>query len=114
MNNGRRGASFERQVKADLEGHGYFVARAAGSRGCADLLAVDNGVALLVQAKIGGAGRMPPAEWNELRETAEHHGAIAVIAHRPRRGVIEYLRITGAKTGMRGARPPVTPWSPNL
>ena len=43
MNAGRRGSSRERQVMAKLRADGWIVYRAAGSHGCADLVALKNG-----------------------------------------------------------------------
>lgn len=119
MSNASRGSAFERQVKERFEAAGWYVTRAAGSHGCADLLAIEpvapwpdgrGGEIAFVQAKLGGPGRLSPAEWDELFSTAMRYGGVPLIAHRPKRGKIEFLRILGPKTGGRGARPPVDEW----
>lgn len=58
------GASFERRILADLAQRGYWVFRAAGSRGKADVLAIRPGSILLVQCKRNGS--IPRQEWNDL------------------------------------------------
>ena len=48
----RRGTDRERKVREQLEAEGWVVARAAGSRGCADLMAVRRvGTRLLVHSE---------------------------------------------------------------
>lgn len=116
MSNASRGSAFERTVKADLESHGWYVVRAAGSHGHADLLAVSRDEVAFVQAKLGGPGRMPPAEWNDLYRVAMRYGGVPVLVHRPKRGLLEYLRMLDEKpeTGVRGPAAPCEPWSPEL
>jgi Holliday junction resolvase len=107
-----RGADFERKVLADLALNGYRVLRAAGSHGKADVIALKMGEVVLVQCKLTGPGGVRPAEWNALHELAEAVGATALIASRPVRGRIEYLRVLGPKRPhMR--RPPVAKWTPD-
>jgi Holliday junction resolvase len=96
MNNYARGANFERTVKADLEAKGYLVIRAAGSHGIMDLVAfkeywTDEGAIWFIQAKTNG--KMSPPERRELFESAFSRNAWAVIASRPKRGVILYERL---------------------
>jgi len=107
----RRGAIFERQIADRLSEDGYFVIRAAGSHGHADLIALKSGQVLLVQCKLAGAGAVPPAEWNGLWEVAERVGAVALIVSRPKRGAKAWQRITGPKTGVRGVKPPCVEWT---
>lgn len=115
-----------------LVGLGWYVTRSAGSHGPADLVAVapsrirtagyphddeqvpTASLVLFVQAKLGGPGRVSPGEWNGLLETARHYGGLAVIAHRPERGNVQFLRVTGEKPdrGKRGPAPPCLVWSP--
>lgn len=45
------GVTFERRIKRMLEARGWFVARSAGSKGKADLIAIQAGVVLLIQCK---------------------------------------------------------------
>ena len=98
---GRAGAAFERQAAGVLVGLGWYVTRSAGSHGPADLVAVAPSLhlslVLFVQAKLGGPGRVSPAEWNTLLATARRFGGLAIIAHRPARGRIEFLRVHGEK-----------------
>ena len=98
MTNYRKGADFERTVKADLEARGYLVIRAAGSHGIMDLVAFRppraphaTGETWLVQCKIHGT--ISPADRKELYETAAKWGAWAVRASRPKRGAILYERL---------------------
>jgi hypothetical protein len=96
MTNYARGANFERQVKADLEGKGYLVIRAAGSHGIMDLVAfkarwTDEGAIWFIQAKLNG--KLSPAERRELFESAFSRNAWAVIVSRPKRGTILYQRL---------------------
>lgn len=110
-----RGASFERLVGAKLAADGYRVLRAAGSHGKADVIALKRGQVVLVQCKLTGPTGVSPAEWNELYELATEVGAIALVAHRPARGRVEYLRITGPKTALTRAtrKTPCVPWTPD-
>jgi len=93
-----RGANFERQVKGEWEGAGYFVARCAGSHGVADLVAVAlvsvDGCCrrvYFIQCKTGGA--LSRTDWNALYAMAERHGAIPVLAYREKRKHV-YARLT--------------------
>ena len=95
MTNYRRGADFERAVKAHLEGHGYLVVRTAGSHGVMDLIAYPQNVEKgnrpwFVQCKTNG--RMDPKERGDLWTAARRAGAIAVKASRPKRGAILFER----------------------
>lgn len=114
MSNARRGSAFENKVKADLTKRGWYVVRAAGSHGHADLLAVSSDEVAFVQAKLGGPGAFPPAEWNALYETALTFGGVPVVVHRPKRGRLEYLRMIAPKVdrGVRGPAAPCEPWEP--
>lgn len=116
MSRASRGADFERAVKADLEQRGWYVARAAGSHGHADLLAASASDVAFVQAKLGGPGALRPAEWNDLYETALEHGGVPVIVHRPKRGHLLYERLIGPKAdrGVRGPAAPCEPWDPTI
>lgn len=89
MTNYSRGADFERAVKADLEGKGWFVVRSAGSHGAVDLVAIgEGGVIRFIQAKING--KMSWKDREEITELAAEYGAEAIMASRPRRGMIDY------------------------
>jgi Holliday junction resolvase len=99
------GYVFERKVAADLTGDGYYCVQARGSHGVADVVALKAGQVLLVQCKTNGD--LPPGEWNALFEHAASAGAVPLLAWRPDRGVIQYLRLTGTRTARmaRAARP---------
>jgi Holliday junction resolvase len=92
LNNYARGANFERDVKRDLEGKGYFAIRSAGSHGAVDIVAFGpKHPVWFIQAKIHGT--MSPAERKELYRFANECGAWAVRASRPKRGEILYERL---------------------
>ncbi|HYJ33767.1 MAG TPA: Holliday junction resolvase [Candidatus Binatia bacterium] len=107
-----RGAYFERTVAAALTGDGYVVYRAAGSHGKADLVALKAGEVLLVQCKLPGPGGVPPGEWNALYEVAVRVGALPIVAYRPGRSGVAYLRMTGPKL-RRTRLAPAAAWSPD-
>jgi Holliday junction resolvase len=76
--NYQRGRAFEYRVKRYLEAEGYFVVRAAGSKGCADLVAIRKGYAPeLVQCKLG---RFTHRELRKLVKAATACGALPVVA----------------------------------
>lgn len=72
------GMAFERAVRKDLEGRGYFVVRSAGSRGPADLVAMRKGIVLLVQCKL--AGKLKMREYIRLIRVAEMTSCAIVLA----------------------------------
>lgn len=110
--NAQRGTAFERAVAAALTTDGYLVIRAAGSRGAGDLVALKPGQVLLVQCKLGGAGHLGPAEWNDFLFFARSAGAVPVLAYRPGQRGIAYWEVTGPKDGPRRV-PPAVPWTPD-
>lgn len=87
-NNYRRGANFERAVKAHLEERGCpYVIRSAGSHGVADLVAAyprDRWV--LIQCKLDG--KLPPAEADQLIDLGDTLGARVALAAKGKRGKI--------------------------
>ena len=101
---------------AALRSHGWLTIRAAGSHGPFDLLALSpSGLEVaLVQCKLGGPGRLAPAEWNGLFDLAILYGCIPVIASRPRRGRVLMQRLIGPKVdrGVRGPSAPCEAWTP--
>lgn len=86
-----RGYAFEQKVAGDLTQDGYYVVRAGGSHGVADLVALKPGQVLLVQCKTNGI--VTAAEWNKLYDVATRVEAVALVAYRPRRGIIAYRAI---------------------
>ena len=86
------GVDFEREVRRHLEDDGYWVIRAAGSKGKADLVAIKPGQVLIVQCKRNGL--CPPAERNEVRRIAALLPGVAIplVAGRPG---ITFRRLTG-------------------
>jgi Holliday junction resolvase len=107
---GARGAAFERAVCTQLAGAGWLTMRSAGSHGPLDVLAVSSSEVLFIQARLGGPRRVGPTEWNWLFFLAMAYGGVPLIAHRPKRGRIEFQRLLGRKEGGKGARPPCEPW----
>lgn len=79
MSNYRRGADFERAVRADLVDHGYEVIRSAGSKTKVDLVAIKNGELLLIQCKLPNS-QLPSSEWNRLRALSRMCAARPILA----------------------------------
>lgn len=73
----RKGADKERRLKKKLEKEGYWVVRAAGSKGVADLVAIKDSQAYLIQVK---HERISPKEAKQLREICASCGAFPVVA----------------------------------
>lgn len=103
--NYQRGASFERRVKALLEGEGFAVVRSAGSHSPADLVAMRGGELAIIQCKRDG--RLVPSEWNEFVEFCVKAGGVPILASVEGRKVL-LERITGMKAG--GRRQPKERW----
>ena len=122
MSNYSAGRTFEWKVRDALIAAGFWVIRAAGSKGAADLVAIKavqtdslnnpNGGAaiplgvhqiLLVQAK--NDNYFPTREWNALFDLSVQLCAIPVLAKKEARGApIEFWRLTAPKEG-RGHLP---------
>jgi Holliday junction resolvase len=109
------GRAFEHRVRDDLTGCGWWVVRAAASKGEADLVAlrrrVDYGAPRVVLVSVKRRTAPGPSEWNELLWLADEVSARAVVAFMPRAGGVEYMRITGLKDGRRRPQP-WEPWDP--
>lgn len=92
------GRRVEHQVRDDLSSHGWVIAaRAAGSKGAADLVAVRPGLVLFVQVKRTNA-LLPPAERQaliHLADTLGLHIAAPIVATKPPRKPITYRLLTG-------------------
>ncbi|MFE5369219.1 group I intron-associated PD-(D/E)XK endonuclease [Streptomyces mirabilis] len=115
ITNYRRGADFERAVRADLVEHGYEVIRSAGSKTKVDLVAIKTGELLLIQCKLA-AGRLPSGEWNRLRALSRMCDARPVVARKVD-GVVQpyYMELLAdAPEGRkRDAGVCWQPWSPD-
>ena len=79
MNHYRRGADFERAVRAHLQDNGYECIRSAGSKTKVDLIAIKTGELLLIQCKLPKSD-LPTSEWNRLRELSRMCGARPILA----------------------------------
>lgn len=91
------GTNRERQVKADLEGKGWFVIRAAASLGFADLVALKAGM-LPLMCEVKATSRGPfhgfgPDDRAALIEAAEKAGATPVLAWWPKRGHLKWIYV---------------------
>jgi Holliday junction resolvase len=90
-----RGHDRERKVADHLRRHNWFVTRAAGSFGCADLVALRAGsTPLLVEVKSTARSpydHFPPRDRERLRDVAKLAGAKAVLAYWPPRGTLRFL-----------------------
>jgi Holliday junction resolvase len=86
------GRAFEYETRRHLEANGYWCARAAGSKGKADLIAIKDGEVLIVQCKRDG--RCSAAERLEVHRIAAllRGVGIPLIAARPG---VTFRRITG-------------------
>jgi Holliday junction resolvase len=93
-----KGYNFERNLAIALRRKGFFVVRAGGSKGPADLVAVrKNEPARLIQCKVGDAC-VSAVERNELYLAAIEAGAIAITACKKDRELTVYRRLTGLAT----------------
>ena len=92
------GRRVEHQVRDDLSQAGWVIAaRAAGSKGAADLVAFKPGRVALVQVKRTNA-LLPPAERQALialADTLGHGIALPIVATKPPRWAINYRLLTG-------------------
>ena len=95
MSKKRFGARRERQVRDSLVAAGWLVVRATGSLGFADLVALKAGERpLMVEVKANAGSpfkNFPPERRRELVEAAEMAGAVAVLAHWPPRGKLQWI-----------------------
>lgn len=82
----KRGADFERKVKVDLQAHGWFVVRSAGSHGPVDLVAQAPGPSVAwIQCKRDG--RMSSEDQDALINLALAFNAIPVLAYKEKKEV---------------------------
>lgn len=74
------GTRFENEVKAYLTTLGWFVVRAGGSHGPADLVALrSDHQPWLIQCKRTDNPQLPAQQWLTLWNTAIDHGALPVL-----------------------------------
>lgn len=90
-----RGRALEYAMKDKLEKQGYFVVRAAGSHGVADLVAIKyyklGAEILFISCKIPMYA--PPAERKALLDAAARYGAVAMITKKNPKGQWELQRL---------------------
>lgn len=95
--NYRRGEAVAYKCRDRLLDAGWWVIKAAGSKGVADLVALKYGTApVLIQVK-NKPGPLPPNERAELFQVALSLGATPIHAHPAGRGVICWRKLTGSK-----------------
>jgi Holliday junction resolvase len=103
------GKAFEMAIKGRLERRGYFVMRAAASKGKVDLLAVgpacvERGIsALMIQCK--RRGQISSAEWNEVYEIGAAHGGWPVVTMRLSKQTVGFYRLDALREPRRPGRP---------
>jgi Holliday junction resolvase len=92
-----RGAARERQLKERLEGQGWVVQRSAGSKGCADLVAMRRGELWFLEVKTTPQpyASFGPEKRRAMKEAAEKAGAQAILAHWPPNKVCRWLPSDG-------------------
>lgn len=91
--NRSKGDYLERSTRAALEQHSWFVIRAAGSHGVADLVALRAGfMPLLISCKTNG--KIPRTERAALIATAADTEAMPVLAYRTTRGYVDLAIVT--------------------
>lgn len=89
-----RGHNRERQIRRLLEDAGWFVIRAPGSLGVADLVALKAGeTPRLVESKstLSPYSHFGPADRSALSAAARKAGAIAELAWWPSRGALRWI-----------------------
>lgn len=93
------GRAFEYAIMRRLKLAGYWVLRAAGSKGPVDIIAIRTTVMLMIQCK-RGKGIPSSKAWNELYDLALSRQAIPLLASRSsvkgdRR--VSYQRLSGVR-----------------
>jgi Holliday junction resolvase len=90
-----RGIQRERAVRLHLEKNDYVVVRAAGSLGCADLIAMRAySPSYFIEVKSTHRGpfhSFGPADRADILAYAERAGATAVLAYWPPRGKLQFI-----------------------
>ena len=81
-----KGANCERTVKKKLEDAGHFVVRSAGSKGPADLVAVnEDGEAILIQCEVSTVSK---SKLKTLKEVAIKYNCNALMVKKGTKGYI--------------------------
>lgn len=92
-----RGSAFERRVKRELEDVGYYVMKSGGSKGPADIIAIDTtGTAFLIQCKKDG--KLSKKEWEDLVKLGLQFHSSTLHVSKPKRNEpirFEYLHYAG-------------------
>ncbi|MEM7821456.1 MAG: restriction endonuclease [Candidatus Aenigmatarchaeota archaeon] len=84
------GVNFERRIKKDFENKGYFVIRSAGSKSPIDLVAIKEGIPVLIQCKTKEVTKEEIDELRKLRSKVKCKVLIVVKRNRK----INYLHIS--------------------
>ena len=87
------GAALERRVRADLQKHGWFVVRSAGSRGEVDLLAIGPDITDRAMIQCKRDGRMSIEDRRGLEALGDAFSALPILAYLD--DGIQYSRIEG-------------------
>jgi Holliday junction resolvase len=97
MSNASFGHARERKVAAQLGEDGWFVLRAAGSLGVADLIALKAGrKPMMLEVKATSRGPFagfPPADRQELIAVAKQSGALPFLVHWPKHGKAKWYGV---------------------
>lgn len=110
MTNYRNGYELERAAKRLLEDNGYYVVRAAGSKGAADLVALKRGEVVLVQCKLDGY--LLPREREKFGVLADTLAAFGCVASWEKEGrTARTVRIQAV--GYTGTGYVLVNWSPD-
>jgi len=90
-----RGRAREREVKKKLEAQGYFVIKAGGSLGEADLIALKAGErGMMIEVKSTAAGpfhSFGPSKREALISASEKAGLEPYLVYWPPRGELKYI-----------------------
>jgi len=101
----RAGTRFENDVKHYLSTLGWFVVRAGGSHGPADLVALrSDHQPWLIQCKATDTPALPSQQWVTLWNTAVDHGAMPVLVYKEGQGPVRTGRGLEWRYLMNGQR----------
>ena len=93
MSHYARGAARERQLKERLESQGWIVQRSAGSKGCADLVAMRDGQIQFIEVKttVTPFSHFGPEKREAMRKAARVAGATPILVHWPPNRVCRWV-----------------------